>query len=188
MNKKLQRIFDRYDDMQHHIGICEPSHNDKPAITANWNNIPQDVFNYLERKGFSCEWEDEWIECDSCCRIFRCSPDSYGWQIYGHVFDGYALCGDCMDWDTLFSESENNPNRAITTSLLYKHKSEIESCYTLVKGEYESGLHPHQTDNPKVILARLLESDPEGKYLFVMTGQGQFEIEFSIYKRKDETS
>lgn len=186
MNKKLQSIFNKYEDMQLLQGCSEPGYDDKPVILANWNDIPGDVFDYLEKHGYSCQWGDEWIECDHCCKAFRSSPNSYGWEMYGHVYDGYALCGDCIDWEELLTSYENKPRKAVTCALFSKHEDEITSRYTLIKGEYENGFHPGQNDDPSKILAGLLEKNPQGKYIFVIDGQGQFDIEFSVYERKAE--
>jgi hypothetical protein len=185
MNTKrlLNYVFDKYPDSQYAEGCSELGYDDKPVILANWNNIPQKVFDVLERNGFSCEWEDEWITCDDCGKAFRSSPNSYGWEMFGYIGDGYALCGNCIDWDDYLESLENKPRKAVTCSLFYKFESEITSRYTLVKDDYEAGLHPHQTDDPQKILKSLLEVNPNGKYLFVIDGQGQFDITFSVYER-----
>lgn len=168
-------------------GCSEPGYDDKPVILANWNNIPQKVYGLLENNGFSCEWLDEWITCDNCYKTFRSSPNSYGWEMFGYIGDGYAVCGNCIEWDEYLESMENKPRKAVTCSLFYKFENEITSRYELVKGEFENGFHPCQNDNPAAILESLLKDNPDGKYIFVIDGQGQFDIEFSVYVRRDES-
>lgn len=180
--KKALAMIEKY-SVDSTCGCSEPGYDDKPVILANWNNIPSDVFDYLESSGFSCEWEDEWLTCDSCYKAFRSSPDSHGWEMFGYIGDGFACCGNCIDWDSYLEEMENQPHKAVTCALFYKFSHELNRRYTMIKGEFESGLHPGQNADPKKILTELLNKDPDGKFLFVIDGQGQFDIEFSVYKK-----
>jgi hypothetical protein len=185
-NRRLLSLLEKsYPDYQLLNGCVEPGYDDKPVILANWNNVDGKLYDSLENHGFSCEWEDEWITCDNCYKAFRSSPDSYGWEMYGYIGDGFATCGDCIEWEDYLESLENQPRKAVTCTLFAGHEEEITSRYTLVKGEYESGLHPGQNDNPASILESLLKNDPNGRYLFVIDGQGQFDIEFSVYKKAE---
>jgi hypothetical protein len=163
-------------------GCAEPGYDDKPVIMANWNNIEGAIFDELESEGFACEWEDEWIVCDTCNKAFRSSPNSYGWEMFGAIFDGFALCGDCIDPDEYLESIENKPRKALTCSLL-RVIDPTDHGYTLVNDEYENGFHPGQNDDPAKILADLLADDPHGKYVFAITGQGQFDIDFAVYRK-----
>jgi hypothetical protein len=185
MNTNLYKMLDKY-NIQTTSGCIEPGYDDKPVALANWSNIPEKVYKALEFMGYSCEWEDEWLQCDNCYKSFRSSPDSYGWEMYGHIFDGFALCGDCIEWDELLESYENNPRMAVTTSLFYKHENEITSRYSLVTDDYQNGFHEGMSDNPKKILAKIRENDKSGRYIFVITEQSQFYITFAVYKRKEE--
>lgn len=167
-------------------GISEPGYDDKPAILANWNNIPGKLFDMLEKNGFSCEWLDEWIVCDTCYKAFRSVGNSYSWEMFGYIGDGFAVCGDCIEWDEYLESLENKPRKAVTCSLFYRFENEITNRYELVKDGYESGFHPGQNDNPESILKTLLERDAQGRFLFVINGQGQFDIDFSVYRKMDE--
>lgn len=184
-NKLYQWFVDKYPDTNSAHGCAEPGYDDKPVILANWNNIPQKVYDSLESHGYSCEWEDEWLTCDECYKAFRSSPNSYGWEMFGYIGDGFAVCGNCIDWDDYLDGMENKPRKAVTCSLFYKFEDEITSRYTLIKDDFENGFHPGQNDNPAEIIESLLRQDPSGKYLFVITSQGQFDIEFSVYKRNE---
>lgn len=182
----LNALESYYPDYNITQGCSELGYDDKPVILANWNHVPDKLFDLLEKYGYSCEWEDQWIECGNCYKAFRSSPDSYGWEMFGYIGDGFAVCGNCIDWEEYLEGMENNPRKAVTCSLFYKFSDEITSRYTLVKGEFESGLHEGQNDNPSKILAGLLEKNPAGRYLFVIDGQGQFDIEFSVYEKRAE--
>lgn len=183
----LESVLQKHNrDYNYAMGCSEPGYEDIPVILADWNYVPGKLFDLLEKYGFSCEWEDEWLTCDECYKAFRCAGNSYSWEMFGFVGDGYALCGDCIEWDSYLESLENIPQKAVTCSLFYKFENEITSRYSLVKNEFESGFHPGQNDNPSLILENLLKDNPNGKYLFVIDGQGQFDIEFSVYKKIQE--
>lgn len=179
-------FYEKYPDSNSAIGCSEPGYDDKPVILANWNNIPAKMFDALENHGFSCEWDDEWIICDECYKAFRCSPNSYGWEMFGYIGDGFAICGNCIEWDEYLESLENKPRKAITCSLFYRFENEITSRYELIKDGFENGFHPGQNDNPDDILKSLLDNNPDGKYIFVINGQGQFDIDFSVYAKIEE--
>lgn len=183
MCKLTSWFFDKYPESNYAVGCSERGYDDKPVILANWNNIPDKVYQALENHGYSCEWEDEWIVCDDCGKAFRSSPDSYGWEMFGYIGDGFAVCGNCIDWDEYLESMENHPKMAVTCSLFHSFSGEIESRYEVVKEGFENGFHQGQNDNPSEILKALLKDDPTGRYLFVINGQGQFDIEFSVYKK-----
>lgn len=184
----ISKVLDYLDrdyntEAQFHQGICEPRYEDKAVITANWNNISRKLADVIEQADYAIEWCDEWIECDTCYKIFRCVENSYSWQMFGHVFDGYALCGNCLAADPVeFLESmENNPHMALTVTLADVINVE-EWGYELVQEGFENGFHPGQNANPTKILAMVQNQNP-GIYIFVMTGQGQFDIEFALYRK-----
>lgn len=163
------------------VGCAEPGYDDKPVITADWNNVPQVVFDRLEALGFSCEWLDEWVMCDQCGRAFRSSPDSYHWQMSGIIDDMGCLCLDCIDPESYFEGLENNPRAAITWPIFERYNPSNYG-YVLAQDKFENGFYEGQTDDPAKILAYYQDHCP-GRYLFAMTDQGQFDIEFSLYKK-----
>lgn len=186
-NRYVRTFLEKYPDANTADGCTEPGYDDKPVILANWNNIPEKVFDKLEAYGFSCEWEDEWLVCDRCYKAFRSSPDSYGWEMYGIIGDGEAICGDCIDMPEYLESITNEPHRALTCSLMWEYKPLEQYGYKLIQADYESGFHPGQNDDPQKILASLLEKNPAGRYVFVIDGQGQFDISFSVYEKITES-
>ena len=181
---KLERIYpDAYIDIA--PGCVEPGYDDAPVILADWNRIPDRVFQALERAGFLCEWLDEWITCSECGKAFRVVPDCYHWQMAGIIGDGEARCLDCIDPEEYMESIENNPRKALTLPVLERYAPE-DYGYTLVKKGYENGMFEGQSDDPRMILKAAREKDPKGRYLFAMTDQGQFDIEFALYVKDVE--
>lgn len=166
-------------------GVAEPGYEDKPVILANWNYVPGKMFDALENHGFACEWSDEWMTCPGCDKIVRTSPDSYGWNPSYVEIDSEYVCLDCAESeiDDYYESLENVPTKCVTEPVARRYPLE-DSGYIQIESGYESGFHPHQTADPKSILARLLESDPLGRFIFVLTDTGQFDIEFAVYKRE----
>jgi hypothetical protein len=55
-----------------------------------------------------------------------------------------------------------------------------------VQEGFENGFRPGQNDDPASILASLLTNDPNGRYIFVIDEQGQFDIDFSVYRKNED--
>lgn len=180
MNDNLEKMLEKYSIETCH-GCNEPGYDDKPVCLANWNNIPQKVYDALEFMGYSCEWEDEWTMCGQCYKVVRTSPSSYGWTRYWAIIgDCELICGDCLKDDPTdyLEELENNPKHCLTFDLDLE-----ELGYVMIEEDFENGWHPGQDDDPKTILERLLKDNPEGKYIFNLDEQSQFYIGFSIWKK-----
>jgi hypothetical protein len=182
---KIQTFLKKYPDVTIAEGCSEPGYDDKPVILTNWNNIPSKVFDSLESQGYSCEWEDEWTTCDECGKAFRTSPNCYGWQRYGIINTETCevICGDCLKESPqdYLKSLENDFKNALTTSLA--SVIDVENYgYKLVENDFQHGFYG-QMDNPEDILKKFLEKNPQGKYLFVMTAQGQFATDFAIYEK-----
>lgn len=184
----VREWFDKHENVMTASGCSEPGYDDKPVILADWNDIPSEEFDALEAAGYSCEWEDEWLVCDSCYKAFRSSPDSYSWEMYGIIGDGDCTCGDCIDMPEYLESLENHPTKALTCSLFYHYKPVEQYGYKLIQDDYENGFYEGQNDDPKTILKSLLDKNPAGRYLFVIDGQGQFDISFSVYKKLSQPS
>jgi hypothetical protein len=80
---------------------CEPGH-DQPAknravLLANWNSLPSDLGDLLEKAGYKTEWSDEWTTCDDCGGCYRTQPDSHGWRPAGEYCEicKADLCTKC---------------------------------------------------------------------------------------------
>ncbi len=183
MNSNLEKMLEKYSIETLH-GCVEPGYDDKPVALANWNNIPQKVYDALELMGYSCEWEDEWASCGNCYKAVRTSPNSYGWSQYWTLFnDCELICGDCIKEspEEYLEKLENNPKHCDTIGL------DLENLgYTLMEDDFENGFHQGMNANPQEILGKYQEKYPDGKFIFVLDEPSQFYIKFSIWKKNTE--
>lgn len=188
-NLDLNRIAEFYPNayIGWYPGKSEPGYDDKPTILADWNNTPDKLFNLLERSGYECDWLDEWVACSNCNKLMRTSPNSYYWlPAYHATDDGDIYCLDCMDASDYYAELHNRHRKAATLLVADKYPPS-EYGYTLIESGYENGWYPGQNANPATILKELREKDPQGVFIFVMDGRGQFDVEFSVYRKDTET-
>lgn len=180
--------FDKYADPRRDSG--------KGVLTANWNEFPRKgdhEYNWgkgrkfqdlLEKMGYQIEWSDQTTRCDHCYGCITTDADYYGDTAhYAILGECDAVCEHCIRTD--FAEEyleglENNHRGAVNISGI----NPAEHGYELVEGEFESGFHPGQTDNPRAIFERLREK--YDRLLFVIDGAGQFDVRFSIWRKVSE--
>lgn len=134
------------------------------------------VANALERIGAVLEWSDEWLQCTDCGNIFRCSPDSYGYQPSGIIDECGAHCIDCLDIPEYLESLENLSNRACNLIGV----NPTEHGYTRLDVEFESGMNWGQDASPKLILELLQECGAK-RVLFDIDSVGQFGLSFGVY-------
>jgi hypothetical protein len=166
-------------------GYAEPGYTDpdKAVLFANWNYFPRGIDSILESYGYAIEWSDEWEVCEGCNKAVRTSPDSYGWQpSYALVNNCEIVCSDCLAKDAgeYLESLENNPHRALNMPAI----DPSEYGYVKVEGDFESGWHPGQNDDPKTIFNRLTAQYP--RLLFRVDGVGQFDLGFSVWSHPEE--
>lgn len=171
------------DNMGFAPGYAEPGYEDPKhcVLFANWNCLPRELGDILERAGYAVEWSDEWSTCDECGKAVRTSPDSYSWERAYTMPDEYTiLCRECTDWQEHCRSCEDQSDRAVTSDV-----DPAEYGYERLSraAEFENGFHPGQTDDPKAILAKL---HSEGKHgiLFRVSSVGQFDVSFETWIRK----
>lgn len=172
-------------------------------VLGNWNDrtryidgqrevlstAPGRLFDALERIGVNGEWLDEWSRCDSCQKLIRTQPDSYGWTAQ-YIIDDYGYtCHDCaVDGlpDTL-DGYVNNESRAVTW-LTADQLSEL-GWTDAFPDDYDAanGFHPGQDDTPADMVTRLRAAGDDRDYLFVITDKGQFDIHFRMMVSDDES-
>jgi len=160
-----------YDGLEHGI------------LFANWNDASQRVQSILERAGYSCEWEDEWSTCSECGKAIRTSADSYGWQqsFWMPEDAGIILCIECIDPAEFLASLENKTRHCSTIHSI----DPAEYGYVQLQNGFESGLHPHQTDNPKAIYDALRANGEKRPLIFVLDSTGQFDIGFSVWAKQE---
>lgn len=162
-------------------GYSQP---EKGIVFADWNTFPRGLDTILERAGYDLEWSDEWSICEDCGKAIRTSADSYGWQPYYKLIDDCSIvCLDCLDWPSYLESIEDDATQAVPSDCDladygYERLSDSK--------EYESGLHPGQTDNPATIL-KALQAKGHSGIVFRIADVGQFDVHFEAWKRVIDT-
>ena len=136
----------------------------------------------LEKLGCSIEWEDEWTTCE-CGKAVRTSPDSYGWTPYYVVYDDCeVVCGDCIkeDISEYLEHCQNDPDKAILPQF---NINLAEHGYEQYNGEFETGLHTGQDDDPHKI-ALILKEEGVNDFLFSIDDVGQFDCMWTTWIKK----
>ncbi len=149
-------------------------------IAADWNNHDE-LYDLLEPH-FALEWSDEWALCQECGNAVRTIQSFYGWTPYYHIFnDSELICGTCIKEDPSdYIEALLNKPQKASTILLPETLKDLG--FALVNQDsYESGLHLHQTDDPKEILKKAQKNNPTRNYLFSIPSVSQFDIHFDLY-------
>lgn len=191
---------------KYYFKYSEPGYSlgeDEFIVLSNWNdkteyidgqrvvidNTMSRVGDLLERCGGQLEWEDEWRVCNNCMGIFRTSPDNHGWSPSYHMYkDDYEeVCSECIleeacYFEEYLKEHEGNDRSCIT---FYADDKLEEFGYRRVNIDYESGFHHGQNDDPNKIGQSLWLEGLE-RYIFVLDGKNQFEIDFSVWVHEDE--
>jgi hypothetical protein len=154
----------------------------KGILFANWNPIPSEVCDELE-KHFDMEWSDEWIIDYESGKAYRCQPDSYRWKPY------YIMMEDGDIWGG--DEIEADPESYVEEYLLNDFtkvcffKVDLESFgFVLVDDTFENGFHPGQSAIPKTIYKKAQEEFPNNDFIFGDYSSGQFDCSFSLYRRE----
>lgn len=80
------------------------------VVRADWNDLPECLFDLFERYGFGAEWSDQWSTCGQCYQSIRTEPDSYCWKPAFHVTHGDIICDACWNDEDMY-DTENDPGR-----------------------------------------------------------------------------
>ena len=159
----------------------EPGHIDPTTgiIFANWNNVPSEIQDTLEEQGYELEWSDEWIICDEGL-AWRTSPDSYSWSPSYRITDHgdiLTLRSDIQEW---IEETHCYDHMQTPQAIPSNYDLTSEGFIKFNSDGYESGWFPGQTDDPKDILAKILEAYPNAKVCF-QASSSQFYASFDAY-------
>lgn len=163
---------------------CEPGYSsNKMVLFGNWNLISDSLREALEEH-FELNWSDEWIMCDTCNKYFRITGDCWLWIKYGHIFDGYALCGDCIkaNPDEYIAYLLDNPSDCEHIGLNLK-----DMGFKQLNGDFDAGLYEWQhgaNHNPKEIMKKWKEKYPTYEMLFGNLSAEQFQVHFNLYGRE----
>jgi hypothetical protein len=168
----------------------EPGYDNprRGIVFANWNPFPRGLDDVLERAGYSVEWSDEWIVSETG-KAYRSSPDSYGWKPYyvltddGDVIGGDEIeSGDQLEW-YVNEYLLNNPRRANV------FKIDLAALgFKRFNGEFETGFHPGQNDDPKQVCAHIRRDLPDHDIVFSLDSVGQFDQKWTAWTRPSSNS
>lgn len=178
---------------------AEPGYTDpeKGIVFGDWNPVcgfskmkaeqardpVAKLARVLEANGFELEWEDEWATCSECGKAVRTSGDCYGWTSYFRLINECELvCLDCLDVVEYLESIEDNPQQACAP----EHNPE-EHGYVKFNGDFESGWHLHQTDDPKKTL-RLMHERGMQRVVFKIASTGQFDVRWQAYYKPGENN
>ena len=179
-------------DFQFASEYAEPGYSQPESgiVFGNWNpacgfDVPRDhqkrdpvsrLAKILEKAGYELEWEDEWTTCQECGKAVRTQPDCYHWTSHYRILnDCELICLDCMDWESYLESIEDNPSNACPPDI-----SPEEFGYIKFNGNFETGFHPGQTDNPKATLAKM-HAEGMRRVVFRLKEQSQFYTVWEAY-------
>ena len=148
-----------------------------PFITEETGIDVVSYDNVLAELFFQCYgFSDEYGSCD-VCRSPLCFDDR---EFIDDYEDCERICFDCLDDDYYFSWLENNAERA---NQKYTHKELEERGWKCVEYDLKSTMHNMPSDSPEDILAKALENDPDGSYIFSITHADPFTVDFELFRR-----
>jgi hypothetical protein len=198
------QAVDRIQEIEFTQGYAEPGYDDPESGTValgNWNEIhgpyneqsrtsevldktPDRLAAILERMGIGIEWSDEWYTCSDCGKCFRCSADSYCWQMSGVLTEyGDCVCCDCLDPVEHLESLEGQDSKCNTIDSI----DPADHNYTRIPLDFENGWYGGQSADPKTIGDTLAGWGIE-RYLFNLDSTGQFDISFSVWIHNSELS
>jgi len=167
-------------------------------VLGNWNEVTSYNNEYrvrvvidrticqlariFEALGIEMEWRDEWTSCHDCSKIVRTSPDGWGWTPSYFATDGHLTCIECIreDPEDYLSQLEE-----LGRGNLIQFIDPGEHGYTLIQDNFESGLHPGQSDSPDKILEALNKAGCE-RVVMNIDSKGQFDVRFSAWMHDEE--
>lgn len=178
---------------------AEPGYDtpDKGIIFGNWNPVcgfdkpkadqkrdpVSKLARVLEHVGCELEWEDEWTTCGDCGKAVRTSPDCYSWTPYYRIVNECELvCLDCLDPESYLEEIEDDPAKACPPEW-----NPEQYGYVKHNGDFETGFHPGQNDDPKAIL-KAMHAAGLSRVVFRIADKGQFDIRWQAYHKTEDTN
>lgn len=182
----LVKYYDNCSNQANEYG--EPEYEAKMGVIfADWNDIPF-LFDILEGRGYGCEWSDEWQILDNG-KAYRVVGDSWSWTPYyteyqGSVwgYDEIIEGGELEDYIDV--ELVNNAERWLSCHIPFEMVEKLG--WQMMEEEYSNGFCGGM-DNPTDILKKLREEFPSREFVFTCEGVGQFEINFGVMWREEES-
>jgi len=143
------------------------------------------------------EWHDEWCTCSECYKGIRTNPNSYGWEPSFINTEYGLLCHECCkeDPEYIIDEYKNNISKAIPNWAIELIENEGFSCLEdneMTCTRFQNGWHQGMNDTPEKIIKSIEEEfeidhiNNIFDYIFVITDNSQFYINFTIFLRRVE--
>ena len=148
--------------------------DDNVIVTANWNNVPGAIVDIMCDCGYDIEWSDEWSMDYDANKIYRVSPDSWGWE------PSYFIAYECellgiYDNEEFFVETmAENQTMFIPSDMdleKYEYVNIDEVCY-------QNGWYGRNDDAEKI----REKAREKFRYVLLQTcSVGQFAHDWSIW-------
>ena len=164
------------------------------VLLANWNDgctpLNERSVAYLEAAGYSLEWSDEWMIDYSESKAYRTQADSYSWQPSAVLEPGLCewLTPDSDPCDVIEAFEITDQSQPIQCVPYWIEPEDFANAgYVAVTDEggdavdYRSGWYGRE-DDPNVIASALFDDGAES-VAFQVTGAGQFEAAFTVYRK-----
>lgn len=143
----------------------------------------------------SLEWSDEWMGCCDCGKAIRQSPNGYDWVFSGlWASDCDVVCLECYgnnvsDIINMYQSDYHHgfTNKAVNSDFVPCLESEGFVCWQEDPdscAHYETGWRPGQDDDPHKVFDKIMADSQEWEIVFVVTGCGQFDVDWTAYVRK----
>jgi len=180
--------FDYYDS-QCNFGS---ENSEKPLICSNWNKVSDKMVDYIESI-IETHWNDEVTRCGCCNGAILTTPSYHGDLPEYVILDCDITCKDCIlddesIQDEIIDQYKNQTNKAIMPWFFDIIEKQGYVCYS--PDEYcqifETGFHHGQNDNPKDIAEDIKKNLPDHDYIFKIDSAGQFDIQWSVFIKKQE--
>lgn len=184
----LQEYFDRHNIYySYYSGIAETGYDDKPLLCLNWNEVPINLMEWIEKTfDIECHFDDEWTSCSSCGKAIRTIPNSYDWEPSFISFEYEYICRECIEVSEAIDFYKNTTKKALPEWILADVEKAGFHCVEDICQIYEAGFHAYQTDTPEKALEQCFEIFGKDNfiskfdYLFVITDRSQFSIGFIL--------
>lgn len=198
-------VFDDWSSQKRFASLLKAKIENFPEVKEAVEDVIYDVSDMEKRSDWWIElavggyeywtYSEEGFECSECYKWFY--YDYYGATAYANykIYDGWIECENCIKQDTEHKEQYikdliNNPDNANT---VLDYGDFLDLDFEKVQDRYGddalwfNGWYGRK-DDPKKILARYRENNPNNEYVFsIRKTYNPFECEFELYVReKDE--
>ena len=192
--KAIYKLADKYDLVLGTIHKFDAPTTDSIGVVGDWNSpklewLKHIIELYDDVYFVYIKWEDGIYHCDSCGKMCDISPSFYGAEVsYTRISgENYCdiICRDCFNLEDYLDEFLNNPRMAIPTWAVKQAESE-EIGFIPLEGQYETGFHAGQNDDPEKLIKWAQDHHPGNDFLFHIIETSQFYVVWGILSRKQQ--